>query len=227
MHIGLIGGIGPASTVVYYERLCAIMRERSVPMELTIVQADAPTLVENVRADRPDQQANIYAGLINRLKAAGADCAAITSLGGHFCFEETRKVSALPLVSGVTPLDTYFESQGFQTVGLLGTDIVMRTGLYGQLKRTRALAPDALEEVGQTYLDVALSGRCNDAQREVFVQAGQTMMDQGAQAVILAGTDLNLAFSDIVPDYPIIDALNVHVAILANLACDRVTLDQL
>jgi aspartate racemase len=49
MHIGLIGGIGPAATVVYYQRLCALMRQRQVPLELTIVQADVNTLIRNKR----------------------------------------------------------------------------------------------------------------------------------------------------------------------------------
>jgi signal transduction histidine kinase len=44
MHIGLIGGIGPAATVSYYQRICARMRQLEAPLELTIVQADVNTL---------------------------------------------------------------------------------------------------------------------------------------------------------------------------------------
>ena len=98
MHIGLIGGIGPAATIVYYQRLCAEMRTRGQPLELTIVQADVDELVRNNLADDRDAQAAVYLGLIKRLQAAGADCAAITSLGGHFCYDETRAQS--PPASG-------------------------------------------------------------------------------------------------------------------------------
>ena len=47
------------------------------------------------------------------------------------------------------------------------------------------------------------------------------MEQQGAQAVVLAGTDLNLAFDGRDPGYPVIDALDVHVAVLADLATGR------
>jgi len=224
MHIGLIGGIGPAATVVYYQRLSAEMRQRGLPLEMTIVQADAPTLLRNVNADDRRAQAAIYANLIDRLAAAGAECAAITSLGGHFCFEETVEVSSLPLISGVAPLDDFFAQNGYDTVGLLGTGVVMRTGLYGQLRQTRAIAPANLDTIGAAYQEIALSGVCSDEARAEFMAAGAQMAAAGAKAVVLAGTDLGLAFSDQQTPYPVIDALDVHVALLADLASDRTEL---
>ena len=48
MHIGLIGGIGPAATVAYYERLTRIVREAGGRLELTIVQGDLDSAVGNL-----------------------------------------------------------------------------------------------------------------------------------------------------------------------------------
>jgi aspartate racemase len=104
-------------------------------------------------------------------------------------------------------------------VGLLGTEVVMRTRLFGQMVRTEAVAPAGdLVALGKVYQDVATSGVCTDDQRAILVEAGRRMIrDQGAEAVILAGTDLNLAFTGD-PGYPVVDALDVHVAVLADLA---------
>lgn len=228
MHIGLIGGIGPAATVVYYQRLCAAMARRAARLDLTIVQADIHELIANNLADRRVEQAEIYARLIDRLKAAGADCAAITSLGGHFCLDETRARSALPLVSAVEPLDAFFAAEGIGTVGLLGTRVVMRTRLYGQLRQTRTLAlDDEIESLGQLYQEMAVAGTCDPATRARFLDAGQRLADQGAEAVVLAGTDLNLAFDGQITPYREIDALDVHVALLADLASGSASLDAL
>jgi aspartate racemase len=227
MHIGLIGGIGPAATISYYHRLTARMREWQLPLELTIVQADVQTLIRNNLADQREEQAAVYAGLIDRLKAAGAECAAITSLGGHFCFAETERRSSLPLVSAVAPLDAHFIAEGISRVGLLGTRVVMRTRLYGQLIRTEAAAcDDDIERLGAMYQAMAVRGTCTDEEREVFFAAGQRMVtEQGVGAVVLAGTDLNLAFDGVHdPGYRVIDALDVHVDVLANLAAGRTTL---
>ncbi|MGX9855973.1 aspartate/glutamate racemase family protein [Limimaricola variabilis] len=229
LHIGLIGGIGPAATIVYYQRLCDAMRARSAPLELTVVQADIHALIENNLADRRQAQAEIYARLIDRLAAAGADCAAITSLGGHFCLEETRALSALPLVSAVAPLDAFFATEGLSRVGLLGTRVVMRTRLYGQLERTQAVAlDDEIDRLGQLYQDLAVAGRCDTATRAALIEAGRRMVDeQGAEAIVLAGTDLNLVFDGQDPGYRVIDALDVHVALLADLASGARGLDTL
>jgi aspartate racemase len=229
MHIGLIGGIGPAATVVYYQRLCAAMAARGHPLELTIVQADIHELIRNNLADRRAAQAEVYARLIDRLRAAGADCAAITSLGGHFCYDETVARSSLPLVSAVEPLDEFFLAEGIGCVGLLGTRVVMRTRLYGQLRRTRAVTlDDRIEELGQLYQEMAVAGQCSEGMRETFLAAGHSMVtDHGAEAVVLAGTDLNLAFDGQDPGYRVIDALDVHVALLADLASGSRALDGL
>lgn len=221
MHLGLIGGIGPAATVVYYQRLAAAMRERGQPLELTIVNADASVLVTNNQADDRLAQAKVYAALIDRLKAAGADCAVITSLGGHFCLDETVPLACLPLVSAVAPLDGYFANHGIKTVGLLGTAVVMRTRLYGQLKATTAIAPENIAEAGDAYIEMALSSECTEAKRSYFFDQGQRLMDAGADAVVLAGTDLNLAFDGRPVGYPVIDALDVHVDLLVKLATGK------
>lgn len=228
MHIGLIGGIGPAATVVYYQRLCAAMAARGKPLDLTLVHADIHELIANNLADRREAQAGVYAGLINRLKAAGADCAAITSIGGHFCFAETVARTSLPLVSAVAPLDDFFVAEGIGCVGLLGTRVVMRSKLYGQLRRTRAIAlEDEIEELGQLYQEMAVEGFCDAATRARFLDAGQRLVDAGAEAVVLAGTDLGLAFDGQETPYRVIDALDVHVAVLADLASGSRTLDGL
>lgn len=190
------------------------------------MQADVFTLIRTNLADLRDEQAAIYASLIVRLKAAGAECAAITSLGGHFCFDETARISTLPLVSAVTPLDDHFANAGIARVGLLGTRVVMRTRLYGQLRRTTAVAlDDDIDRLGQLYQDIAVSGTCTTAQRDAMLSAGQRMIDeQHVDAIVLAGTDLNLAFEGHDPGYRVIDALDVHVGVLAELASGRTTL---
>jgi aspartate racemase len=227
LHIGLIGGIGVASTVSYYQRLTAAVAKYGGTADITIVHADVRELIRNTSADKRAVQAQIYAKLIDRLKAAGADCAAITSLGGHFCFAETQAISALPLLSGVSPLDDYFADQGIKKVGLLGTRIVMDTLLFGQLNKTQAIVlEDEIDTLGQTYLDMAVAMQCSPDQQELFHDAGRRMVnDHGVDAIVLAGTDLSLAFENSTVEYPVIDALDVHVDVLARLATGQMNLD--
>ena len=82
MHIGLIGGIGVAATRVYYTRLVAAIEALGGVPEVTIVHARAGDLVRNSRVDDRAAQVALYLPLLERLRDAGADCAAITSIGG-------------------------------------------------------------------------------------------------------------------------------------------------
>lgn len=221
MHIGLITGLGPAATVVYYQRLTKIAADRGCKLELTMVEANIREVLANNLAGRAQDQAEIFAGLLHRLKAAGAQCASITAIGPHFCWEETRALSPLPLISAITPLDDFCADQGFGKVGLLGTARAMSTRLFGQMRRTAVLLPEDAQTVGTAYQNMAVAGRCDEATRQMLFQAGQDMMARGAEAVALAGTDLLLAFDGRDPGFPVIDALEVHAALLADLATDR------
>lgn len=224
MHVGLITGLGPAASVVYYQRLTQIAAQRGSRLELTMVEANIREVLANNLAGRTQEQAEIFAVLLHRLKAAGADFASITAIGPLFCWQETLALSPLPLISAVTPLDMFCADQGFSTIGLLGTARAMRTRLFGQMTRTETLVPGNLDIVGKAYQDMAVNGRCDEATRQLLFDAGHALMDQGARAVALAGTDLLLAFDGRDPGFPVVDALEVHAALLADLATDRKSL---
>jgi aspartate racemase len=68
---------------------------------------------------------------------------------------------------------------------------------------------------------MAVADTCSPEQRALFFDAGRRMIAQGADAIVLAGTDLNLAFEGQDPGFPVVDALDVHVALLADLAAGR------
>ena len=229
MHLGLIGGIGPAATASYYLKLTDRCRESGVPLELTIVNTEVRTLARNAQSDRRQEQAVIYAEIIGQLAASGAKVAAFTSIGGSFCEAETRTIASLPLVSAIDPLDEYFVNHGISTVGILGTETVLQNHLYGKLRRTKTVVPEEqIAEVGKAYVDTALAGHATDAARDLFFSAGKKMVeDMGAEVVLLAGTDLGLAFDGQEPGFPVIDAIDVHVEQLFLLASDALTLQDL
>ena len=68
MQIGLIGGIGPAATDFYYRSLIERFASEEKNLDMTIVHADAPTLIKNLMDDNKDGQVAIYNDLTLRLK---------------------------------------------------------------------------------------------------------------------------------------------------------------
>lgn len=220
MHIGLIGGIGPAATDLYYRGLVDAMKALKADLEMTIVHADAPTLVRHFEARQPDAQATIYLRLTERLAAAGAEAVAITSIGGHFCIEEFRPLSPLPIIDFIVEMDIFLGRQTFRKVGLLGTDTVMETRFYGGIKSTEVLVPppDVIKEVHRAYVSMALDAKVTDEQRNVMFEAGRALSEQGAETILLGGTDLFLAFDGHDPGFVTLDCATVHVDAIAQMA---------
>src|SRR5947208_91470 len=125
MQIGLIGGIGPAATDFYYRRLITEFAAQKQPLELTIVHADALTLLENLRRDDRSAQAEIFTRLTKRLAAAGANCVGVTSVAGHFCRDAFKATSPLPAIDMITEVGRAVSAHGWTKIGILGTRTVM------------------------------------------------------------------------------------------------------
>ena len=176
MHIGLIGGIGPAATEFYYRGLIDRHAHSNTALELTIVHADVREMARNLANRDARKQAGIFAPLVKRLAAAGADAAAVTSMGGHFCIRELEPMSPLPLLNALPEVDAAIARGKFKTVGIIGTRMVMETRLYGAISSAAVVTPEgaALDEVHANYSEMAVAGRVTDAQRRAFLHRRRT-----------------------------------------------------
>ena len=59
---------------------------------------------------------------------------------------------------------------------------------------------------------MAIAAQVTEAQRRTFFAAGRRLCEvQGAEAVILGGTDLGLAFQGQDPGFAVIDCVEIHV----------------
>ncbi len=221
MHIGLIGGIGPAATDFYYRRLIATFASRKTPLDLTIVHADTPTLLAHLASHDVAAQVAIYMRLTKRLAAAGAGCVAITSIAGHFCVDAFTATSPLPVVNMIGDVNRAIEQRGFRRVGILGTRTVMSTRFYGGVSTATVVPPSGpdLDAVHEAYVAMASAGVVTEAQRAVFDAAIQRLLqDEGAEAIMLGGTDLALAFDARTSTVPLIDCAGIHADAIARMA---------
>ncbi|MEM7250177.1 MAG: aspartate/glutamate racemase family protein [Pseudomonadota bacterium] len=214
MHIGLIGGIGPAATVFYYERLVAAFAQAGKPLHLTIAQTSVETLAHNATHGKVAEQVAEYCRVTEQLAGAGADCVVISSMGGHFCAHAFAPVSPLPLLSGPNAVAEDLAERGIKRIGILGARVVMETGLYGTLEAFDPVVPtgDALTEASEDYIAVAIAGTATTDQRKRLLAAGERLVrDRGAQALLLGGTDLGIVYHGQSLTYPVIDSAAVHV----------------
>lgn len=219
MHIGLIGGIGPAATDLYYRGLIAALRDEGHELDATIVHADNLVLLENFSRNDKEAQTEVYLRLADRLVAAGAEAMAITSIGGHFCIETLRPRCPLPLIDLPEAINADIAARQLGKVGLLGTDKVMATGIYGGVTAADTIAPEGeqLAAVHKAYTEMATNASVNEEERQLFFDEGRKMIDRGAEAILLAGTDLFVAFEGQDPGFAAIDCAEIHIAAIVRM----------
>jgi len=216
--VGLVGGLGPESTIDYYRRiLAAWQRHRSAAPAIVIDSLDVTRALHLVATDRPALTEYLLSSL-NRLAGAGADFAAITANTPHIVFDELAARSPVPLVSIVEVCAQAAIERRLHRLALLGTRFTMEASFY----------PDACERYGITvvapnqaerawihdrYVGELLEGQFLDATREGLVSLiARLRRDEHIEGVILGGTELPLLLgSDSAADVPLFDTTGLHV----------------
>ena len=113
------------------------------------------------------------------------------------------------------------EARGLKRIGILGTRTVMETRLYGRISSAEVVPPSEpdLGDVHQAYISMAASGLVTEKQRSIFYETSQRLLENcGAEAIMLGGTDLALAFTEDTTDFPLVDCAAIHADAISRLA---------
>lgn len=212
--IGLVGGMGPGATVHYYRELVRTHALRGVRPNLVIVNADNKVVLDFVTRGAVTELAEYLAGLIERLKRAGAEFAVIPAVTPHVCVQELGERSALPLLDIFEPTREALRRVGSRRVALFGTRFSVESDAFGQLSEFEVVRPraDEVARVHQIYLDVVETGALAVRQaKELGLIAKRLVREEGVDMILIAGTD----FSEWMPpsqlDFPALDFAGLQI----------------
>jgi aspartate racemase len=211
--LGLIGGLGPGATVHYYRELVAAHEKLARVPRLLIAHADIHRVYAAVTAKDFDGLARYLAGLIAQLAAGGAEVTAIVAATPHICADRLVALSPLPLVNMLTEVADVVHARGLKHVALLGTRFTVETRMFGCLGDIEVLKPqaDEIDMIHRIYTEF-VAGRGSNAQTEELRKLAQTFIARDrAQAVLIAGTDLSMVFTESNAGFPMIDCAGVHI----------------
>jgi aspartate racemase len=221
-HFGLIGGLGVGATVLYYEGITHACATRDILPRLTIAHANAPTALTLVQSGSLHGLADYLAGFARELQSAGATFAAIPAITPHICRTELKARVDLPLVDILDVTAWHIRKLKLTSIALFGTKFTIDSSLFGALDGVDIVRPqDAeVEEIHRIYLDLAQKGRCSPGDearlREI---AARLCRRDGVEAIVLAGTDLNLIFNEANAGFPAIDCAAAHIAAIVAEMC--------
>jgi len=212
--LGLIGGLGVAATVHYYRELVSEHALRGAVPDLLIAHADVNRTLRDAASGHSLALAQYLAAFIQRLSRAGATIAALPSVTAHICAPELLELSPVPLVSLPAEVLREINQQQFKRVALMGTRFTIDTDMFGQLPGIEVVkpAPAEIDIIHETYVQLAKDGVGSADQFDRLRRIAHTLCDRdGADAIVLAGTDLSLLFNPSNTDFPHIDGASVHI----------------
>jgi len=224
--LGLIGGIGPESTLDYYKGIIDGYRKRTGGDDYPVMVIDSLNLTEMYNlASKKDWKpfTDILVESTTRLVAAGAELAAMAANTAHIVFDEVKKRSPLPLVSIIEETCHYALSKKCKRVVIFGTAFTMSSGLY-----TEAFARYGMEAFVPTGKDQKTihniifphlqEGIVIPEEKKAVLEIARRMIsDKRADALVLGCTELPLLIREGDLELPLLDTTQIHIQKIVEL----------
>jgi aspartate racemase len=226
--VGIVGGIGPESTIAYYRAIVAKVRarnENAAYPRIIINSIDASAMLALIPQRRFDELATMLAREVDALGRAGADFALIAAGTPHLVFDDVRARTSVPLISIVEATRDAAVDLGLHRLALLGTRFTMDATFYADALGSAGIEVVAPSEndrayVHQKYMTDLFSGDIPQSTREGITAVVERMIAvDHVDGVIVGGTEL----FPLVEDFrrlgtAVLDTADIH----AEAAVDRV-----
>jgi aspartate racemase len=218
--IGIVGGIGPESTIEYYRLIIASYVERvpdgSYP-SIIINSIDLKKLLDMVAANERAKMTEFLVGEIQRLARAGAECGLVAANTPHIVFDEVRRQSSIPLISIVEATCEAAKALGLRKLGLFGTRFTMQGRFYPDVFSKEGITLAVPDEHDQAYIhhmyfhELVKGTVLPETRERLFTIVDRLKEREGIQGLILGGTELSLILRDAtVRDIPVLDTTKIH-----------------
>ena len=224
--LGLVGGMGPGSTIPYYHDIMYGVQKKvggECFPNLTIESVNVFEVLRLCREEKFSELTDYLMRAILNLVASGADFAALSANTPHIVFGELQKQSPIPLVSIVDTACKEAQKQKFTKLGLLGTIFTMEGDFFKKPFIASGIEIITPKEQEMALINEKIScelelGTVKKETLQVFLTIIERMKrEEGIQAIILGCTELPLILSNNVTPVPCLDTMQIHVQALVNI----------
>lgn len=218
--LGLVGRIGPESTLDYYKGIISGFRSRTRGAGYPLMVIDSLDLDEMYHlADTKDWDpfTDRLVSSLERLAAAGADFGAMAANTAHIVFDRVRERSPLPIIGIVEETCKYAKARGCKRVVVFGTGFTMSSGMYTQAFAKydiEAFVPTLEEQKaihGVIFPNLQEGIVLPEEKRLVLSIANRVIRETKADALVLGCTELPLIIEEGDLDVLLLDTTQIHI----------------
>ena len=225
--IGLVGGTGPESTLMYYKELNTRIDRMTNGTEMPDIAVESVNFRRAwgyVSAGEYGLLADYLAEKVNSLHAGGAEVISLTAGTMHIVLEDLLRKTQVPLVSIPRAVCREAQARGYRKIGLLGTIFTMEQDYMKTDFREAGIEvviPDKADRelVAKRILEELENGIVKESTLKEFQEIIRGMRDRdGIEAVVLGCTELPLILNPDNCPVPCLDSVEIHINELIRLA---------
>jgi aspartate racemase len=220
MKIGMVGGIGPESTVDYYQRLTKLFKENvssSDYPEIIINSINMTAMLKLIADGDLERLVILLTDAVQSLERAGAGLAFIASNTPHIVFNEVKRNSPIPLFSIVEAARIEAEKRGIEKAALLGTLFTMQGSYYQtefEKSGIKVVVPNFEEQQfiqHKLFTEIELGIFLEETRNGLLQITDRLVKEEGADGVILGCTELPLILTRDDYGVPFLNTTSIHV----------------
>jgi aspartate racemase len=224
--LGMIGGIGPESTIEYYKNIIAMYRERKPDghyPQFVINSIDLQRGIDFLEANDLPGMTEFLLNEINALPRAGAQFGILAANTPHIVFDEVKAQSPIPFISIIEASCEYAKARGLKRLALFGTRYTMQGDFYQKVFGPAGIdlvVPEANDRdyIHEKYFGELVPGIFLPETRIGLLAVVDRMKSKfGIDGVVLAGTELSLILRDENHNgVPLLDTGKIHCQAAVN-----------
>lgn len=221
--LGLVGGMGPESTIPYYHDIVYGVEKRVGKFpNLAIESVSVFDILRLCGEQSYDELTDYLLRAVNNLARGGAEFAVLSANTPHIVFDRLREHAPIPLISIVEAACDEAERRNLKKIGLLGTIFTMTGDFFKQpflRKHIEIVAPSdtEMQYVNEKIASELERGIVKSGTLESFVKIISRMREEEQiEAVVLGCTELPLLLNDEVSPVPCLDTMQIHIQAIIN-----------
>lgn len=218
---GLIGGMGPESTLDYYKAIIDAFKNNQGILnypEMVIYSVNLSQFLDLMKNKAYDQIVDMLVAKLESLKLAGADFGAITANTPHLLFGRIKEKSPIPLISIVEATCTVAQKKGLKKPGLFGTGFTMASSFFQDVFNRNGIKVEVPDAEDQKIINYKLFseielGIFKDQTRRLLIdQIGKMVKKHNIDSLILGCTEFPLILTDSYYEgIPMLNTTQIHV----------------
>ncbi len=228
--LGLVGGMGPESTIPYYHDIVYGVQKRigkNFFPDLAIESVNVFEILRLCNEQKYDELTSYLMQAVKNLIAGGADFIALSANTPHIVFDRLQTQSTVPLVSIVEAACNETIRLNKRKVGLLGTIFTMTEDFFKKpfySSNIEIIIPttEEMEYINSKISSELELGITKEETLRGFQKIIKRMQQEDSiEAIILGCTELPLLLNDAVSSIPCLDTMKIHIQLLIDLIVEK------